>query len=80
MDILTPFRYCEYKELDAERELVDCGTFAANILGGMSMCERHAKMVTDALVNHTLVRAADKGDSLGQEVGDYKPPEDANGD
>ncbi len=74
MDILTPFRYCEYKELDAERELVDCGTFAAFVLGGMSMCERHGKMVTDALASDSvhLVRASDKGDSLGQELKDYE--------
>lgn len=68
MQVLTPFRYCEYKELDAERELVDCGTFAAQLLGGMSMCERHAKMVTDALSGITLVRAADVGDSLPGEA------------
>ncbi len=68
--VLTPFRYCEYKEVDAERELSDCGTFAGMILGGMPMCERHGKVVTDALESETvkLVRAADKGDSLGQEA------------
>ncbi len=73
MDILTPFRYCEYKELDAERELVDCGTFAAHVIGGMSMCERHGKLVIDAIgaENVNLVRAADKGDSLGQELKDF---------
>lgn len=67
--ILTPFRYCAYKELDAERELVDCGTFAGLVLGGMSVCERHGKVITDALGSDsvTLIRASDKGDSLGQE-------------
>ncbi len=73
MDILTPFRYCEYKESDANRDLLDCGTFAAHVMAGMSMCEKHAKVVTDALGEQkvTLVRAADKGDSLGHELVDY---------
>lgn len=76
MDVLTPFRYCDYKELDADRELVDCGTFASHVLGGMSMCQKHGKIVTDALAADTikLVRAADKGDSLGQELKDYEGP------
>lgn len=73
MDILTPFRYCEYKEVDQDKDLIDCGIFAAHIIGGMSMCARHGKVVTDALASDgvTLVRAADKGDSLGQELKDY---------
>lgn len=68
VDILTPFRYCEYKELDAERDLVDCGTFAALVIGGMSMCARHGDIVHDALASDAvqLVRAAEKGDSLGK--------------
>ncbi len=70
MDVLTPFRYCEYKELDVEKDVIECVTLAGHIMAGMPMCERHAKIVEAGLVDVTLVRAADKGDSLGQEIGD----------
>lgn len=66
MIILTPFRYCGYKEVDADRELTDCGTFANVIFGGMPMCDRHEKTVRAALAggDFELVRAPDQGDTL----------------
>lgn len=68
MDILTPFRYCQFRELDAEREIVECVTLAGSLMAGMPMCERHAKSVAVSMESSeiTLVRAADKGDSLGE--------------
>ncbi len=66
MKILTPFRYCEYKELDLEKEVVECVTLASDVLAGMPMCEKHTGIVTAGLADVTLVRAADQGDSLGK--------------
>lgn len=73
MDILTPFRYCQYKELDADRVVIECVTLAGHLMAGMPMCEKHAKLVEAGLGEITLVRAADKGDGIGQEKVDYKP-------
>lgn len=64
-NILTPFRYCEYKETDVDRDLIDCGTFAGELIGGMSFCGRHGTMIHAAIAaDVTLVRAADVGDSI----------------
>lgn len=69
-DVLTPFRYCEYKETDVERDLIDCGTLAGAVIGGMSFCGRHETMIQAAMAGEvTLVRAADKGDTLGMPPG-----------
>lgn len=76
MDILTPFRYCEYKDLASDGDIQLCVTLAGHLMAGMPMCERHAKIVEAGLGDVTLVRSADKGDSLGQEVRSYVKPEE----
>ncbi len=71
MDVITPFRYCEYRELDVEREVIECVTLAGSVIGGMSMCDKHAVIVNEGLSSVNLVAASAKGDSIGQEVKDY---------
>lgn len=77
MDILTPFRYCEYKELDVERDVIVCVTLAGHLMAGMPMCEKHATEVQAGLASgsHNLVRSADKGDSVEAELKDYEEPD-----
>ncbi len=64
--LLTPFRYCEYKETDSNRELLDCGTLAGAKLGGMSFCNRHHLIMEQGLEEGkvTLVRDSDMSDTI----------------
>ncbi len=72
-EILMPFRYCEYKETDVDRDLIDCGTLAGIVIAGMSFCDRHKQMIEKALeTDVTLVRAGEAGDGL--QLGDDGNP------
>lgn len=45
MKIFTPLVYCELKELDSNRDVIECVTFAGRNVAGMLFCDRHAKQV-----------------------------------
>jgi len=49
MIIFTPLQYCQFLELDAERDVLQCVTFAGRDVAGMVMCDRHGDLVMKAM-------------------------------
>ncbi len=62
--VRTPLAYCMFRSMNVDREVEECVQFATAAIEHMPFCERHASMVSEAMLKEDVEFVRDQQEGV----------------